>query len=102
MEVPLAAPNIGRAEDLASTATLALSAKARPDFSGSQLARESKIDYESVFALAARGDACSQALLQQSLRSGWREECTGLHEREFIETRRNCLQKQLRTTRVAA
>ena len=60
--------NIGCAEDLASTATLAVLAQARPDFPGSQLADAAKIDYESIFTLAALGDACSQALLQQSLK----------------------------------
>lgn len=60
--------NLGCAEDLASTAVLAKLAQIRPDFAGSQLARAAKIDYETIFALAARGDACSQALLQQSLK----------------------------------
>ncbi len=60
--------NIGCAEDLASTATLADLAKARPDFAGSKLAKAVKIDYESIFALAAQSDACSQALLHQSLK----------------------------------
>lgn len=60
--------NIGCAEDLASTATLAALAQARPDFPGSKLASVAKIDYESIFTLAAQGDGCSAALLQQSLR----------------------------------
>ena len=60
--------NIGCAEDLASTATLAVLAKARPDFAGSKLAHATKIDYEIIFTLAAQGDSCSQALLQQSLK----------------------------------
>jgi glucokinase len=60
--------NIGCAEDLASTATLAGLAHARADFAGSKLARAAKIDYESIFTLADQGDACSQALLQQSLK----------------------------------
>lgn len=59
--------NIGCAEDLASTATLAVLARARPEFPGSQLACMAKIDYESVFKLADQGDVCSQALRQQSL-----------------------------------
>jgi glucokinase len=60
--------NIGCAEDLASTATLAVLARARPEFPGSQLAGAAKIDYESVFTLADQGDACSLALRQQSLK----------------------------------
>jgi glucokinase len=59
--------NIGCAEDLASTATLATLARARPDFNGSQLAHAPKIDYATVFALVAEGDACSSELLRQSL-----------------------------------
>ena len=60
--------NLGCAEDLASTATLANLARSRSDFAGSQLVGAAKIDYETIFALAARGDACSEALLQQSLK----------------------------------
>ena len=60
--------NLGCAEDLASTATLANLAQARPDFSGSKLACSTKIDYETIFALAVEGDACSLALWQQSLK----------------------------------
>lgn len=60
--------NIGCAEDLASTATLAALAPARHDFADSKLARAVTIDYESIFTLAAQGDICSQALLQQSLK----------------------------------
>ncbi len=60
--------NIGCAEDLASTATLAVLARARSEFPGSQLACAAKIDYESIFTLADQGDACSQALRQQSLK----------------------------------
>jgi glucokinase len=60
--------NLGCAEDLASTATLAILAQARPDFAGSKLTRAATIDYESIFTLAAQGDVCSQALLQQSLK----------------------------------
>jgi glucokinase len=59
--------NIGCAEDLASTATLAKLARERSDFAGSQLAGAGKTDYETIFALAAQGDECAQALLQQSL-----------------------------------
>lgn len=59
--------NIGCAEDLASTATLAALTQARSDFAGSKLARAATIDYESIFTLAVQGDVCSQALLQQSL-----------------------------------
>ena len=60
--------NLGCAEDLASTATLANLARARPDFSGSKLACATKIDYETIFAMAGEGDACSLALRQQSLK----------------------------------
>jgi glucokinase len=60
--------NIGCAEDLASTATLGVLARARPEFPGSQLASAAKIDYESIFTLADQGDVCSQALRQQSLK----------------------------------
>jgi glucokinase len=60
--------NIGCAEDLASTATIAGLAQAHPDFIGSKLARSAKIDYELIFSLAAQGDPCSQALQQQSLK----------------------------------
>ena len=59
--------NIGCAEDLASTATLPARARARDDFSGSALARAAKIDFETLFALADQGDACSRALQQQCL-----------------------------------
>ncbi len=59
--------NVGCAEDLASTATLAARARARPDFAGSQLARVADIHYESLFALADQGDACSLALRRESL-----------------------------------
>jgi glucokinase len=60
--------NLGCAEDLASTGTLAVLAQARPDFAGSRLARAPRIDYELIFALAAQGDLCSQALQRQSLK----------------------------------
>ena len=60
--------NPGCAEDLASTATLANLARSRSDVAGSQLAGAGKIDYETIFALAAQGDACSEALLLQSLK----------------------------------
>jgi glucokinase len=60
--------NLGCAEDLASTATLARLARSRSDFAGSRLAGAGKIDYETIFKLAAQGDDCAQALLQQSLK----------------------------------
>lgn len=60
--------NIGCAEDLASTATLAALAQAHPDFAGSKLAGAAKIDYETLFSLADQNDACAQALLQQSFK----------------------------------
>ncbi len=60
--------NIGCAEDLASTATLEERARRRPDFAGSALNRATKIDFETLFALAGHGDACSASLLEESLR----------------------------------
>jgi len=60
--------NIGCAEDLASTATLGVRAQERNDWAGSKLAHAAKIDYESIFKLADQGDACSRALLLQSLK----------------------------------
>jgi glucokinase len=60
--------NIGCAEDLASTATLETRARSRPDFAGSALSRLEKIDFEAIFTSARTGDACSQSLLEQSLR----------------------------------
>lgn len=59
--------NIGCAEDLASTATLTARARARSDFAGSTLSRAARIDFEALFALAAKGDACSQALRDESM-----------------------------------
>lgn len=59
--------NVGCAEDLASTATLPERARMRLDFAGSALERAEKIDFETLFALGPYGDACSQALLQESL-----------------------------------
>jgi glucokinase len=59
--------NIGCAEDLASTATMEQRARSRPDFPGSALVQAKKIDFETLFLLAAKGDACSQGLVQQSL-----------------------------------
>ena len=59
--------NIGCAEDLASTATLAKRAQSRPDFIGSALAKAEKIDFETLFGLAAKGDVCSGSILKQSL-----------------------------------
>jgi glucokinase len=58
---------IGCAEDLASTATLETRARAHADFAGSALSRAEKIDFQALFALAAKGDACAQTLLQESL-----------------------------------
>jgi glucokinase len=60
--------NVGCAEDLASTATLAQLAEAQPGYRGSKLSSASKIDYELIFALAAEGDDCAQSLRRQSLR----------------------------------
>ena len=60
--------NLGCAEDFASTATLPQLAKARSDFEESALSRAERIDYETVFALANNGDACSEALLRHSLK----------------------------------
>jgi glucokinase len=60
--------NVGCAEDLASTATLAQLAGTQPGYRGSKLADCAKIDYELIFALAAGGDACAESLLRQSLR----------------------------------
>lgn len=59
--------NLGCAEDLASTATLADRARQRPDFAGSTLERAGKIDFQTVFTLAASEDPCAAGLLQQSL-----------------------------------
>ncbi len=59
--------NIGCAEDLASTATLEQRARSHPAFAESGLAGAAKIDFETLFGWAARGDACSEALLNQSL-----------------------------------
>lgn len=60
--------NLGCAEDLASTATLAVRARCRPDFAGSALATAETIDYATVFQQAAAGDACAEALVQESLK----------------------------------
>jgi glucokinase len=60
--------NVGCAEDLASTATLAERARRHPAFAQSELARAGKIDFETVFGSATRGDVCSVALVEQSLR----------------------------------
>jgi glucokinase len=59
--------NIGCAEDLASTATLETRARGRADFANSALSRAEKINFELLFALAVKGDACAQALLDESL-----------------------------------
>jgi len=60
--------NIGCAEDLASTATLETLARSHSDFASSQLARAPKVDFETLFNLAAQGDAYSEALVEQSLK----------------------------------
>jgi glucokinase len=59
--------NIGCAEDLASSATLETRARVRSDFAGSALAQAERINFETLFAFAAKGDTCAQALLQESL-----------------------------------
>jgi glucokinase len=60
--------NIGCAEDLASTATLEVLARRHRDYPGSKLATAEKIDFETVFALAAKGDVCSRSVLDESLK----------------------------------
>jgi glucokinase len=60
--------NVGCAEDLASTATVGDTVRAHPAFSSSSISKEALIDYESVFRHADRGDECSRAVLEQSLR----------------------------------
>jgi glucokinase len=60
--------NIGCAEDLASTATLEALARGHRDYPGSKLAMEVKIDFETVFGLAAKGDVCSKSVLEESLK----------------------------------
>ena len=60
--------NIGCAEDLASTATLPALARAHREFPGSLLERARKIDYQTLFELAAKEDDTSRALIRQSLR----------------------------------
>ena len=60
--------NIGCAEDLASTATLEVVARNHPHFVGSELARAAKMDFETLFSLAAKGDVCSDSLLNESLK----------------------------------
>ena len=64
---PCVCGNLGCAEVEASTAVLRELAAARPDFAGSALAGEGRIDYESVFRLAAGGDGCAQSLREHSL-----------------------------------
>ena len=59
--------NIGCAEDIASTATLGSVARGRRDFAGSALAAAEKIDFETLFNLASRGDDCSRLLLGDCL-----------------------------------
>jgi glucokinase len=60
--------NIGCAEDLASTATLEVLARRHRDYPGSELAMAEKIDFETVFGLAAKGDICSKSVLEESLK----------------------------------
>jgi glucokinase len=60
--------NIGCAEDLASTATLPVLARARHDFLGSVLNDAGKIDYKTIFECSSQGDACSLALVEQSIK----------------------------------
>jgi glucokinase len=59
--------NIGCAEDRASTATLAERARKHPAFAGSRLAQAARIDFETLFDLAAQGDACAEDLRRKSL-----------------------------------
>jgi glucokinase len=59
--------NIGCVETVASSWALPSIAGEDPDFAGSALAHEEKLDYEAVFRLAAQGDAVAQRLLDQSL-----------------------------------
>lgn len=60
--------NLGCAEQEASTAALPCMAKAVVGFPQSMLARETRIDYEAVFRLAALGDQVSRQLRDHSLR----------------------------------
>jgi glucokinase len=60
--------NTGCAEDFASTATLEVIARRHRDYPGSELAMEEKIDFETVFRLAAKGDGCSKSVLEESLK----------------------------------
>ncbi len=64
---PCVCGNIGCAEAEASTAVLRELARSRLDFTGSNLAQEARLDYESVFRLAASGDSCARALRDHSL-----------------------------------
>jgi glucokinase len=60
--------NIGCAEDMACTATLAQVAHAMPGFEQSRLRGADPLDYEAVFRLADEGDAVSQLVVERSLR----------------------------------
>ena len=59
--------NIGCAEAEASTSVLEQLAREHPAFAGSALVREPALDYDVLFRLAARGDACAHALKEHSL-----------------------------------
>jgi glucokinase len=60
--------NVGCAEAEASTWMLDSLARARRDFSASNLSSEALIDYAAIFRLASVGDACACALRDHSLR----------------------------------
>ncbi|WP_438479275.1 ROK family protein [Oleiharenicola lentus] len=64
---PCICGNVGCAEAEASTAVLRELAALRPEFATSALARETELDYASVFQLAEAGDACALALRDHSL-----------------------------------
>ncbi|HYG24221.1 MAG TPA: ROK family protein [Verrucomicrobiae bacterium] len=59
--------NKGCAEVAASTSVIGKLAREHPAFGSSALAREDVVDYAAIFRLAAKGDACSVALREQSL-----------------------------------
>lgn len=69
--------NIGCAEDLASTATLAQLAKSQPDFTESRLAEVENLDFQRLIELADCDDACSKRLLEHCL-SVWSVVATNL------------------------
>lgn len=60
--------NIGCAEAEASTSVLSRIAKQQSGFEASALKTRDVIDFHAVFALAAEGDACAQALKSHSIR----------------------------------